>query len=190
VLRVTEGDGWEKLCQFLHKDVPNTDFPHENKAADRVRTRKIKKIRRVIKRASIVLTALFLVVIALYWSRFSFDKKEIWSISIYNGAAPYAFSPHPFVKKHPVLQASDVVDVPAFFVADPFMVKDNNTWFMFFEVLNKSSQQGDIGLATSYDGIIWRYEKIVLDESFHLSYPYVFKWNDSFYIVPEASPMA
>jgi len=25
------GDGWEKLCKFLDKEVPNADFPHNNK---------------------------------------------------------------------------------------------------------------------------------------------------------------
>jgi hypothetical protein len=29
------------------------------------------------------------------------------------------------------------------------------------------------------------YQKIVLAESFHLSYPYVFKWDDTFYMIPE-----
>jgi hypothetical protein len=71
VLRLTEGDGWEKLCQFLHKDVPNSDFPQENKAADRKRKRKIKILRRVIKRSFIVLAVLLLLGIVLYWMRFS-----------------------------------------------------------------------------------------------------------------------
>ncbi|MBP1709179.1 MAG: hypothetical protein H6Q46_163, partial [Deltaproteobacteria bacterium] len=35
VLRLTEGDGWEKLCQFLHKDIPPIEFPHENKGVVR-----------------------------------------------------------------------------------------------------------------------------------------------------------
>ena len=143
-------------------------------------------MRKAAKITLFFFVAVFLVYIALYVMRFCFVKKDVWSISIYTGADLYSFRPHPLVKKHPELQASDVVDVPAFFLSDPFMVQYNNTWFMFFEVLNKSSQQGDIGLATSYDGIVWRYEKIVLDESFHVSYPYVFKWNDSFYMVPES----
>jgi|WetSurMetagenome_2_1015567.scaffolds.fasta_scaffold46594_3 hypothetical protein len=185
VLRLTEGEGWEKLCQFLHKDVPDIEFPHENKGVERARKRKRKKIRRVIKRSFIVLAGLLLLGIVLYWMRFSFIKKDVWSISIYTGSDPFSLSPHPRAQ-NPVVKASDVAYVPAFFVADPFMVKDNNTWFMFFEVLNKSSQQGDIGLAMSDDGIVWRYARIVLDEPFHLSYPYVFKWKDSFYMVPES----
>lgn len=26
-----EGDGWEKLCKFLNKPIPDMEFPHENK---------------------------------------------------------------------------------------------------------------------------------------------------------------
>jgi len=142
-------------------------------------------MRKAAKTTLVFFIAVLLVYIALYVMRFSFIKKDVWSISIYTGSDPFSFSPHPRAQ-NPVVKASDVADVPAFFVADPFMVQQNNTWFMFFEVLNKSSQQGDIGLATSYDGIAWRYERIVLDEPFHLSYPYVFKWKDCFYMVPES----
>jgi hypothetical protein len=35
VLRLTEGDGWEKLCPFLGKEAPADPFPHVNKASDR-----------------------------------------------------------------------------------------------------------------------------------------------------------
>jgi hypothetical protein len=56
---------------------------------------------------------------------------------------------------------------------------------MFFEVLNKATDQGDIGLATSTDTLKWDYKQIVLDESFHLSYPYVFKWKGEYYMLPE-----
>ena len=31
-LRICEGDEWQKLCAFLGKDVPTTDFPHKHKA--------------------------------------------------------------------------------------------------------------------------------------------------------------
>lgn len=87
--------------------------------------------------------------------------------------------------KNPVLTAQDVTDIPAEFVADPFMVKEGGTWYMFFEVLNRKDGLGDIALATSQDGFHWNYEKVVLDESFHLSYPYVFKWNHEYYMIPE-----
>ena len=35
VLRITAGEGWEKLCPFLGEPVPATPFPCVNKAAER-----------------------------------------------------------------------------------------------------------------------------------------------------------
>lgn len=31
VMNIFEGEGWEKLCPFLGKDIPNQTFPHSNK---------------------------------------------------------------------------------------------------------------------------------------------------------------
>jgi hypothetical protein len=41
-LRITEGDGWEKLCRFLDHPVPGEAFPRVNRA----KLRPIKKIYR------------------------------------------------------------------------------------------------------------------------------------------------
>lgn len=124
----------------------------------------------------------------LSWIYFSFESQisGLWSISIYTGTDPFAFSSHPLIQKNPVLTASDVLDVRAKFVADPFMAHYNNLWYMVFEVFNVSSRQGDIGLASSRDGIIWTYEQIILDESFHLSYPYIFERDGQYYMIPES----
>lgn len=112
-------------------------------------------------------------------------RRPGWSIGIYTGKSPFDFGP-PENLKNPVLTAKDVTDVPAHFVADPFMLRENGTWYMFFEVLNARDRLGDIGLATSNDGFNWTYRQIVLDEPFHLSYPYVFKWDGDYYMIPES----
>ena len=108
-----------------------------------------------------------------------------WSIGIYRGKSPFLFFSPPDIN-NPVLTYRDVTDVPAKFVADPFMVEENSTWYMFFEVMNARTNQGDIGLAISRDGFHWAYKQIVLNEPFHLSYPYVFKWKDEYYMIPES----
>jgi hypothetical protein len=108
----------------------------------------------------------------------------IWSIGIYSGPSPLRLGPAPGAR-NPVLSARDVTDVPARFVADPFMLPINGQWHMFFEVLNGRNDRGEIGLATSRDGLAWQYRQIVLAEPFHLSYPYIFRWNQDFYMLPE-----
>jgi hypothetical protein len=84
-----------------------------------------------------------------------------------------------------VLTAADVTDISAAFVADPFMIKVGKTWHMFFEVMNEETEKGEIGLATSLNGLHWNYQEIVLKEPFHLSYPYVFAWRGAYYMIPE-----
>src|SRR5688572_989031 len=107
----------------------------------------------------------------------------MWSIGIYTGDSPYDLKPNPQIR-NPVLTAAHVTDVPASFVADPFIIRANQ-WFMFFEVWNPYSNKGVIGLATSANGFEWRYERIVLNEEFHLSYPYVFEYQNTYYMIPE-----
>lgn len=109
-----------------------------------------------------------------------------WSIAIYTGESPLNLV-SPKSINNPILTAKDVTDVPAEFVADPFMIHENETWYMFFEVLNAHTNKGDIGLATSQDSFNWNYQRIVLEEPFHLSYPYVFKWNHEYYMIPETA---
>ncbi|NJR70605.1 MAG: hypothetical protein HC771_19680 [Synechococcales cyanobacterium CRU_2_2] len=81
---------------------------------------------------------------------------------------------------------ADITDVPAGFVADPFMLNVNGTWHMFFEILSLLDHKGKIGWATSSDGLHWDYQRLVIDEPFHLSYPYVFEWQGEYYMVPES----
>lgn len=113
-------------------------------------------------------------------------RKGNWSIGIYEGSSLVDFT-SPKNIHNPVLTAKDVKDIIADFVADPFMVKDNGIWYMFFEVMETITQKGKIGLATSDNGFDWDYQQIVIDEKFHLSYPYVFQWNNEYYLIPESN---
>ena len=90
------------------------------------------------------------------------------------------------VKPTPVLSRSSVTDVPAVFVADPFILKRQDTWYMFFEIMSHLDYKGCIGCATSTDGVKWHYEQVVLEEPFHLAYPHVFEHDNQIYMVPDS----
>jgi len=83
------------------------------------------------------------------------------------------------------LTCAEITDLPAAFVADPFMVRSGAIWYMFFEVFNNDTYQGEIGLASSANARDWEYRHIVLTERYHLSYPYVFEWDGEYYMIPE-----
>jgi hypothetical protein len=112
-------------------------------------------------------------------------KTQIWSIGIFAGKTPLELASAPQAS-NPVLTAESVSDIRATLVADPFMVREQGTWHMFFEVMNAQTEKGEIGLASSTNGIDWHYRQIVLREPFHLSYPYTFLWNGAYYMVPES----
>jgi hypothetical protein len=111
-------------------------------------------------------------------------EADEWSIGIYGGPSPLSLSSVPGVT-NPVLTGNDVTDLAATYVADPFMLEDAGRWHMFFEVVGWHDDRGRIGHATSNDCLRWKYEGIVLDETFHVSYPYVFEWAGEKYMVPE-----
>lgn len=108
----------------------------------------------------------------------------MWEIGVLRGSAPCALLPGAG-HRNPVLTAKDVTDIEAEFVADPFMLRKDDEWHLFFEVLRKTNKLGEIGLATSRDASHWQYQRIVLREEFHLSYPHVFEWEGHYYMVPE-----
>ena len=52
VIDFTKGEGWEKLCRFLIREIPDVPFPHSNKtnwSADSFVNRKFKLLRKRIK---------------------------------------------------------------------------------------------------------------------------------------------
>ena len=142
----------------------------------------------------VILSAFLIALIGLLVAGYLLKRKanvplsidaDVWSIGIYLGDTLFNVADTPWVR-NPVLSAADVTDIVAQYVADPFMVREGEIWNMFFEVMNVRTGHGEIGHATSRDGFRWHYERIVLREPFHMSYPYVFKFQDQYYMIPES----
>ena len=72
------------------------------------------------------------------------------------------------------------------FWADPFVVRDDDRWWMFFEELVFSNPVGRIAAwEMGPQGPIGE-AAIVLDPPYHLSYPFVFHWEGEWYMLPES----
>ena len=85
----------------------------------------------------------------------------------------------------PALTAEAVTDFRAVFLADPFLVRHDDLWHLFFEAMDGDLKRGVIALATSPDARTWTYQGLVLRENFHVSYPYVFRHREQFFMMPE-----
>ncbi|HEX3018650.1 MAG TPA: hypothetical protein VHP36_00035 [Chitinispirillaceae bacterium] len=142
--------------------------------------------KKVVISALLVVPAIISMIVFVSNYHVGVARENVWAIGIYEGRSPFLFFEPPGIK-NPVISASDVTDVKASFVADPFLITKDSTWYMFFEVMNSLSNHGDIGLATSKDAVTWKYEKIVLDEDYHLSFPYVIRYNGDYYMIPESA---
>ena len=113
------------------------------------------------------------------------DGPSLWSIGIAHGNDPLHLveRTHP---SNPVLTWRSFRKPDAAFVADPFLVREQGTWHLFFELFNTTSGRGEIGVASSQDLSTWQFTEVVLAEPFHLSYPFVFKSGDSYFMMPES----
>lgn len=74
------------------------------------------------------------------------------------------------------------------FMADPFIVRDSNDYYIFYEEMppQMNSTWGDIAVLHSTDLEHWTRIGVAIDEPFHLSFPNVFQYEGEWYLIPEA----
>ena len=111
-------------------------------------------------------------------------RGQVFSIGILTGRSPLRLFDAPV--PNPVLTSSDVADLPAAFVADPFLIRHGGGWHMFFEAMSRVDRRGCICVASSRDGYRWAYDRVVLREPFHLAYPHVFEFAGEHFMIPDS----
>lgn len=72
-----------------------------------------------------------------------------------------------------------------YWAADPFPIEVNGTLYIFAELFEYSKVKGAIGYTKKTDEGFTKW-KIIIDESYHLSFPNVFQIENTFYMCPEA----
>ena len=73
------------------------------------------------------------------------------------------------------------------FWADPFVIKAGDHYYVFIEEYRYEAAKGHISvLELGPKGIVSGPTK-VLERGYHLSYPFVFEWNNNYYMVPESA---
>ena len=73
------------------------------------------------------------------------------------------------------------------FWADPIVIFENEIYYIFIEELLYDTDKGHISVfEINKDGSVTQPVKIIENE-YHMSYPFVFKYEDKFYMIPETS---
>lgn len=72
-----------------------------------------------------------------------------------------------------------------YWTADPFLAEQNGRYYLFFEAYDRLKRKGVLGCRELFEKGAGKI-KIIYECSSHLSYPFIFKENGVFYIVPES----
>jgi hypothetical protein len=103
---------------------------------------------------------------------------------LYQGESLDSLSPRP--GRNPILKGRDFEEFSGIGVADPFAIKRNNDWYLFFELFLKDKPNAVIASAKSSNLDDWTPLGIVLEQPHHLSYPFVFEHDGQIYMMPES----
>jgi hypothetical protein len=80
-----------------------------------------------------------------------------------------------------------VVNRPNHFFADPFVVKQGGRTICFTEEHSYNKGRAHIAAIELFEDGTYRYLGCVIEELFHLSFPYIFHYEDELYMMPESS---
>lgn len=72
------------------------------------------------------------------------------------------------------------------FWADPHVLYKENKYFIFIEEYIYKTRKGHISLITMDERGVYSKPEVILDRSYHLSYPFVFEYENEYYMIPES----
>ena len=73
------------------------------------------------------------------------------------------------------------------FWADPFVISESGRYYIFIEEYMYDTEKGHLAVFEIDEKGNISKPRTIIERSYHLSYPFVFKWNDVYYMVPESS---
>jgi hypothetical protein len=73
------------------------------------------------------------------------------------------------------------------FWADPFAVEYQGRYFIFFEELLLLAANGRLAAIEVFENAEPGEARVILEQPYHLSYPFVFDWEGALYMIPETA---
>lgn len=110
--------------------------------------------------------------------RLTYFKKWRWFLMYNNNSGSF---PEDVSKYIPLVPPKDC------FWADPFVINLNGNPFLFIEEFPYSKNKGHISLLQLDQSKIIATKETIIDQPYHMSYPFVFECDNDYYMVPETS---
>jgi hypothetical protein len=138
------------------------------------------------------ISIVLIILVSVYFIKRAIRRKEqkrhyaYWSIG-------YQLSPQPFSVDPATANIYSKAQLPdgTSGVADPFLFQHDGILYLFYELILDSSPQAVLAVSTyNEEQQSWDFHSVVLDEPFHLSYPYVFRSDDDIFMIPETKQAA
>jgi hypothetical protein len=115
--------------------------------------------------------------VKLIWERKVLKRNHRWSVG---------FIHQPWQKAN--LSKAKIIQNPAgHFFADPFAVVQDGRKVIFVEDYSYQEKKGSISCVVVDENSQYQVISNVISESFHLSFPFVFRYEGSLYLIPESS---
>lgn len=73
------------------------------------------------------------------------------------------------------------------FWADPFPIQHDGGRFVFLEEYEYRRRRGHLSVMEVHDDGSWSTPKKVLERPYHLAYPFLFRWEEELFMIPETS---
>jgi hypothetical protein len=114
----------------------------------------------------------------LFCGRFTFNEKWRWFLM-------YKYNSSPFPED--IKSYASLIPPKDRFWADPFIVSKNNKKFIFIEELLFVNNRGHITLLELDNSGKLIDKETIIEKSYHMSYPFVFEFDNEYYMIPETS---
>ena len=109
-----------------------------------------------------------------------FFSEDQWQLA-------YRFKSGPCDANNTFYRYKQLVPPKDRFWADPCAIKAGDKYYVFLEEYLNSTRKGHISvIELDRKGVVSGPTK-VLERDYHLSYPFAFEWNNSYYMVPETA---
>lgn len=109
------------------------------------------------------------------------QKDSNWSIGYQISTNPTDINP-----ATASIYAANNLPIGATGLADPFLLNHDGKIYLFYELIKKPEPAAKLAVSVyNPDTNNWDFHSVVLDEPFHLSYPYVFEHDSETYMIPE-----